>query len=96
MTVIELVKEIIYYFKYFEIMETNNEALAERKIVYKLNNVVFIENLIKKLQIAIRLKRTITAIDRKRLEVLLIELEKLKTMLFLDQFLEEKSKVLNW
>ncbi|MCL2838165.1 MAG: hypothetical protein FWE04_03740 [Oscillospiraceae bacterium] len=93
MNTYELVNEIIYYYKYFNIIEMDNEVLIAKEVTSRIESIIFIENLLRRLHQEIRLKRFLR--DRKRLETFLIELENRKTMLFLDQFLEEKSQLVS-
>ena len=88
MSIDELVYEIIYFCKYFKIIEVNNDYLMAKKITEKLENMVFINSLIERLEEEKRLKKFISFGERQRLGVLFIELENIKSMLHLDDILE--------
>ena len=85
----KLVSEVVYYCRYFEIVEVYNDIL----VVKNLEDMDFVGNLIKRLHKEIQLKTFINFADRKRLKILLAELQNLNTKLFIDQVLEKKSEM---
>jgi len=88
----ELVNEIIYYYKYFKIIEVDNEVLIASETAKELENIYFMESLLEILESEKQLKGFISFSNRKRLDVLLPELRNIKAMISIDQFLEKKSQ----
>jgi len=88
----KLVNEIIYYYKYFKIIEIDNEALIVSEIARKLDNIDFIKSLLEILKSEKQLKGFISFSNRKRLAVLILELENIKAMLSIDQYLEKQNQ----
>ena len=83
MEINEFISEIIYYFKYFKMIEIDNKKdkiLIATEIADRLENMVFLENLVALFQLGIR-KKSMNEQNQKRLDVLLVELKNRKTML---------------
>ena len=95
MNINKLVNEIIYYYKYFKILDVDNEVLIAAETAKELESIIFIKIFIKLLNYEIQENEFINFRNRKRLDVLLFELENRKEMLSLDQFLEKKSQPVN-
>ena len=90
MNIDELINEIIYFYRYFEIIATDNETLIAKEIVCRLENITFVENLLQKFKAEMRLKRFMNRTNKKRLYTLLSGLENIRIALFLDQILEKR------
>ena len=77
----ELISEIIYYFRYFKMIEIenyNDKIIISTEIYDRLENVVFLENLVERFQIQMRKSGSMNEQGKKRLNVLLLELENRK------------------
>ena len=72
----ELINEIIYYFRYFKMLEIEiEENLIAQDIVCRLENVEFLQNLAEIFQAKMKEKRFKSKRIRKRLRFVLLELE---------------------
>lgn len=89
MNIDDLVNETIYFCKYFEIIDTDNNPFIEKEIAYRLGSFVFVDNLIKIIYEKMQLKKFISISDRKHIEAFLTELENVRTSLFIDENLEK-------
>ena len=80
----ELTSEIIYYFKYFKMIEIDNyndKIIVATEIYDRLESVVFLKNLVERFQAEMQKNISMTEQNKKRLNVLLLELENRKLML---------------
>jgi len=72
----KLANEIMKMCKYFEIIKWNeNQNIIKEKIIDSLNDIAFIENLLNIFYQKAKLKRFSNSINRKKLKLLLTELE---------------------
>ena len=80
----DLISEIIYYFKYFNMIEIenyNDKIIISMEIYDRWGNVIFLKNLVERFQIQMRKNRSMNEQSKKRLNVLLLELENRKLTL---------------
>jgi len=87
----ELAQEIISIGKQFKVTEINFNNAYKEYIISRLDDFKYVETLIDIFE-KYRFKIFINRADKKRLKNLLIELNKIKVMLFIDETLLEKAK----
>ena len=79
----KLINEIIYFFKYFKMLEIddNEKIIISKELASRLESFIFLKNIAEMLQGEMQLKKSINAQIKKRLDVLFAELENRKIML---------------
>ena len=73
----KLINEIIYYFKYFKMLEIDNDEkiIVAKEIIDRLENIVFLDNLAKRFKAEMQAKKSMKTQSKKRLDNLLLELQ---------------------